>query len=257
MGRVSGLLVSVRSVPEAAAALAGGAALIDVKEPARGPLGRADADTIAAVIRYVDRRKRVSAALGELLGNAPRPVSEGLDFVKWGLAGCLRGFDWRSRLAADLTSPRKPRTVIVGYADWERAEAPPLDEVVAFALRWRGAVFLVDTFGKDPAVAGGARPSLLSWLSEATVAHLCRSLQTAGVRVALAGSLDDASIAALRCAEPDWFAVRAAACAHGRRHGVIVESRVRELVNLLKAPAVIRLAGSSPIAPASPAQSCS
>ena len=35
------LLVSVRSPAEALAALEGGAALIDVKEPARGSLGRA------------------------------------------------------------------------------------------------------------------------------------------------------------------------------------------------------------------------
>ena len=35
-----GLLVSVRSAAEAATALAGGADLIDVKEPSRGPLGR-------------------------------------------------------------------------------------------------------------------------------------------------------------------------------------------------------------------------
>ena len=35
------LLVSVRSAAEAEEALAGGAALIDVKEPANGPLGKA------------------------------------------------------------------------------------------------------------------------------------------------------------------------------------------------------------------------
>ncbi len=61
-----GLLVSVRDAAEAAASLAGGADLIDVKEPARGPLGRADAATIAAVVQAVGGRVPVSAALGEL-----------------------------------------------------------------------------------------------------------------------------------------------------------------------------------------------
>ena len=37
-----GLLVSVRSADEAIAALAGGADVIDVKEPNRGALGAAD-----------------------------------------------------------------------------------------------------------------------------------------------------------------------------------------------------------------------
>src|SRR5690242_18461623 len=60
------LLVSVRSAAEAQAALTGGASLIDVKEPARGSLGRADAATLTDVLRMVAGRRPVSAALGEL-----------------------------------------------------------------------------------------------------------------------------------------------------------------------------------------------
>ncbi|MGI9178650.1 MAG: (5-formylfuran-3-yl)methyl phosphate synthase, partial [Pirellulales bacterium] len=39
-----GLLVSVRSVEEAIEAVEGTAAIVDIKEPSRGPLGRADAE---------------------------------------------------------------------------------------------------------------------------------------------------------------------------------------------------------------------
>ena len=49
-GRTPQLLVSVRDLGEAAAALAGGADLIDVKEPIRGPLGRADEATIRGIV---------------------------------------------------------------------------------------------------------------------------------------------------------------------------------------------------------------
>src|SRR5262245_24051196 len=86
------LLVSVRSASEAETALAGGAALIDVKEPARGPLGRATEAVLADVLRSVGDRRPVSAALGELLGawgsadELPDAVHD-LAFVKWGLAG--------------------------------------------------------------------------------------------------------------------------------------------------------------------------
>ena len=61
------LLVSVRSAEEAEAALHGGAALIDVKEPRRGALGRASDGILADVVRTVAGRRPVSAALGELL----------------------------------------------------------------------------------------------------------------------------------------------------------------------------------------------
>ena len=45
------LLVSVRNALEAEVALAGGAHVIDVKEPSHGSLGRADEATLAEVVR--------------------------------------------------------------------------------------------------------------------------------------------------------------------------------------------------------------
>src|SRR4051795_6593943 len=93
---VAGLLVSVRSVDEARAALAGGAAVIDVKEPDRGPLGCADFEVCRAVRRVVPPEVPVSVALGELrewMGTgrtAPPPSPDpfaGIAYRKLGLAG--------------------------------------------------------------------------------------------------------------------------------------------------------------------------
>src|SRR5437870_6982957 len=84
-GPTPGLLVSVRSASEAEAALAGGAHLIDVKEPGRGPLGRADDATIAAVVQRVAGRRPVSVALGELHEQGRCYPGAGLSYVKWGL----------------------------------------------------------------------------------------------------------------------------------------------------------------------------
>src|SRR5262245_59925297 len=84
------LLVSVRSAAEAEAALAGGASLIDVKEPGRGSLGRPDNEIVAAVLRCVAGRRPVSAALGELMDRPALFQLPGLSYAKWGLAGCAR-----------------------------------------------------------------------------------------------------------------------------------------------------------------------
>ena len=54
------LLVSVRSAEEAEAALAGGAHLIDIKEPTRGALGHADATTIADIVHVVDEIRKLT-----------------------------------------------------------------------------------------------------------------------------------------------------------------------------------------------------
>jgi uncharacterized protein (UPF0264 family) len=231
-----GLLVSVRSVAEARSALEGGADLIDIKEPARGSLGRANDDTIAAIVRFVDGRRPVSAAAGELMEAGIMPSSDGLAFVKWGLAGCGGRCYWRRQLAAKLSAQGAVRSVIVAYADWQEAAAPPVDEVVEFA-RAQGATLLLDTFTKDSR-SDASRRSLLNWLSVAKVIEVCRCLHEAGLRIALAGSLDSDGITALHDAQPDWFAVRSAVCIGGR-DGTVAASRVRELVSLLATPGTL------------------
>src|SRR5947209_7656121 len=94
----SGLLVSVRNAAEAVRALEGGAALIDVKEPLHGSLGRAADAVIQEVMRAVGAARPVSAALGEWLDAASTEADAlpGLSYIKWGLAGCGRRTEWRN-----------------------------------------------------------------------------------------------------------------------------------------------------------------
>ncbi|NBW96041.1 MAG: hypothetical protein EBR28_04765, partial [Planctomycetia bacterium] len=61
-----GVLVSVRNAVEVVAALAGGAHVIDVKEPARGSLGRAAPEAVAAVAAAVAGAVPWTMAAGEL-----------------------------------------------------------------------------------------------------------------------------------------------------------------------------------------------
>jgi uncharacterized protein (UPF0264 family) len=228
------LLVSVRSAAEAVCALAGGAALIDVKEPARGALGRADDAIIAEVVRLVGQRAPVSAALGELIEGNPRPACGGLAFVKWGLAGC-RDRDWQPRLKRELVLPAPPQTVIVAYADWQCAQAPPVHDVALFACQFAGAVLLIDTHCKDTSPGLGRKPTLLDWLSLADLLTIASRCRAARVKVALAGSLAEADVLSVLEARPDWIGVRGAVCAGGARDGGIEVERVRTLVDRIAA----------------------
>ena len=224
-GRGVGLLVSVRSAAEAEEALAGGADLIDVKEPSRGALGRADDGVVAEVLARVAGRRPVSAALGELtefLGTAPA----GCAYVKWGLAGMTRG--WQSRLESAFATLPAGRGVVVGYADWQCAQAPPLHEVAAYACRRPGAVLLVDTHCKD-LDQHGRRASLLDWVSLAELAGVVKQVHGAGGRVALAGSLSATELVEVAALRPDWVAVRGAACLDNDRQARVCRERVRRL----------------------------
>lgn len=228
------LLVSVRSVEEAAAALAGGAAIIDIKEPARGSLGRADDAVIEDILRFVAERRPVSAAQGELSEDIPAYSGLGLSFVKWGLAGCQRDPEWAGRLEA-LRQRTASQVVFVAYADWQCAQAPPLDDIAALACGKPGNVLLLDTHCKDVVtLKKDCRPTLLDWLSVPDIVKLCENCRAAGVQIALAGSLGSREIGQLRHAEPNWFAVRGAACAGHAREGMIQEQLVRSLVQLLQ-----------------------
>ena len=107
------LLVSVRDADEASDALAGGADLIDVKEPRHGSLGATPASMVRNVIRLVDNRRPLSVALGELLDIAgvDHGYCAGAEFAKVGLAGCAFEPQWPERWAmwARPTMPRATR----------------------------------------------------------------------------------------------------------------------------------------------------
>ncbi|HEY7309442.1 MAG TPA: (5-formylfuran-3-yl)methyl phosphate synthase [Gemmataceae bacterium] len=218
------LLVSVRSAQEAEAALHGGAALIDVKEPKHGSLGRAGEEVIAAVVRTVAGRGPVSAALGELADSPDMPVEPSLAYVKWGLAAARE--DWRSQLGGALRrlAEQQPncRGVAVAYADWRRADAPTPEDVCTFAVEHSLGAFLLDTWKKDSS-------TLLDWLALDAVARLCVRCRAAALPIALAGSLGAREIGQLRPLRPDWFAVRGAVCQGRRRTATIDEYKVRQL----------------------------
>lgn len=231
------LLVSVRSAAEAEAALTGGASVIDVKEPTRRALGRADDGAIADVVAAVAGRAPVSAALGELRDrpgeNLPWPLPS-LAFVKCGLHGCAGNSAewWQTATDALACSVREAapscRMAVTAYADWRRAEAPPPDEVCTFVCRRPGWGLLLDTWGKDGL-------TLLDWMSRVEIDRICRVCRNAGVTIALAGSLGRGLIRTLKPTAPDWFAVRGAACDGSHRTSVVDANRVRDLVGLLTA----------------------
>jgi uncharacterized protein (UPF0264 family) len=220
----SKLLVSVRSATEARAALAGGADLIDVKEPSRGPLGPADSDVIREVIGTVARRVPVSAALGEWLVWADRPVPQGLEYSKFGMAGLPNLQSCALKSIRRLNYAR--HSVLVTYADFRRAQSPDPEWLAAAAIRFQFRAFLIDTAFKDGS-------TLLDWIAPATLARMRFELGDAGVLVALAGSLDESAVRKLAPLAPDWFAVRGAVCVGGR-DGTVCVDRVRRLRDVIE-----------------------
>jgi len=227
---VAKLLVSVRSAVEAQAAVAGGAAIVDVKEPSRGSLGRAPCSVWRAVCDVVPEPIPVSVALGELnewYDREPPEVRRSswseIGFCKLGLSNAPPDWSdrWRDlrRRLGESTCPSLAWVAVV-YIDWQSAGAPHPEAVIDAAdeiSECRGVLF--DTWDKSR----GTRV-------DDTWKGSIERVRASGRLVALAGSLDVEAIARLAALDPDIFAVRGAACRGGDRHAAIDPQRVARLV---------------------------
>src|SRR5881397_3803371 len=103
------LLVSVASAAEVAAALAGGADIVDAKDPRTGALGAVPLDGLRAIHAAVDSARPVTAAIGDAIDEAAIErtaaafADAGAAFVKVGFAGITRA----ARVAALIAAARR------------------------------------------------------------------------------------------------------------------------------------------------------
>jgi len=241
-GLPCGLLVSVRSVEEAVAAVAGGAAIIDVKEPALGPLGAARCE-VAAAIGVVVAGVSWTIACGELAAGADRvaahvqavhdaggPRMAPPAAVKAGPAG-LAAAAWRrqfERLAVILPAAVEP--VAVAYADHRRADAIAPSDMLRAAADAGAGTALVDTYDKTG-------PGIVPLAGLEAIRSWRRLAADLGIRLAVAGRLTPAEVAAVAGTGAWVVGVRSAACG-GLRSGRVEAGHVAALVDTLQAVAV-------------------
>jgi (5-formylfuran-3-yl)methyl phosphate synthase len=229
------LLVSVVSAEEARGALAGGADIIDVKDPREGALGAPSPRVLSEVVRAVGTSAPVSVALGDQPGlphsaalAARGAALAGARYVKVGLRG-VRELSDSVALMRAVADAVEPRTEVIAAA---YADAPALDPP-ALAPSWLPSVVertgiagaLVDTFVKDGR-------GLYSWLSESELTELIARTREVGASFAVAGQL---KLAELRRVAVDVVGVRSAVCRAG--------DRAAELDPELVAAAVAELRG--------------
>lgn len=237
------LLVSVRSVDELTAALAGGADIVDVKEPRAGSLGRAGADVVAAIatrLAVTSPSTPLSVALGELVdwrGGDAAALPAQVRWAKLGLSGCGADPAWRAqwlrlRAAVDAASGQALEWIAVAYADACVAQAPTPEHVAAAAVETGCAGLLLDTYTKSGRTA-------FDWQSADAISKLAEFVRGRGLRFALAGGLRREDVPVVRAVAPDIVAIRSAACRGGERTQPVDAGAVREFRAALAAQARI------------------
>lgn len=207
---MTGFLASVVSIAEADIALAGGADILDLKDPSAGALGALPSATIRDAVVHIAKRRIVSATAGDLpmqpevVRNAVRRLAElSVDIVKIGL---FSGGDAEACIRAlSDEAARGTRLVAVMFAD----RTPDFSLVV----RLRDAGFagvMLDTVGK---LSGGLR----SHLPQETLANFVRLASDNGLMSGLAGSLRIDDIGPLAALGPDYLGFRGGICNDGRQ----------------------------------------
>ncbi len=186
------LLVSVVSAEEARRAVAGGADIVDVKDPGEGALGAPAPRVLSDVVSAVGAAAPVSVALGDM-PNLPHTAAlaargaalSGAAYVKVGLRGVRSLCDAVALMGAvgDAVGPGVG-VIAAAYADFDSLDPPAFAPVLLPELvRATGiAGALVDTFVKDGR-------GLYGWLSLAEVADLVARTRAAGGSFGVAGQL--------------------------------------------------------------------
>jgi (5-formylfuran-3-yl)methyl phosphate synthase len=238
------LLVSVVSAAEARLTLAGGADIIDVKDPGEGALGAPAPGVLTEVVRVVGSAAPVSVALGDMpdlphtAALAARGAAlAGADYVKVG----LRGVSELDRAVALMSAVadavgRETAVIAAAYADAGALDPPALAPAWLPELVQRTGISgaLVDTCVKDGR-------GLYGWMTESELADLIARTRAAGASFAVAGQLTRDHLCRV---EADIVGVRSAVCRDG--------DRTAELDSELVAAAIAELrAGGVPAAPTS------
>jgi (5-formylfuran-3-yl)methyl phosphate synthase len=230
------LLVSPMNIEEARFALAGGADILDVKNPKEGSLGANFPWAIRAVVDLAGGRVPVSATIGDL-DYKPGTASlaalgaavAGADYVKAGLLGVRTAKQAEEMLVGIVKAVKdfdpEKKVVAAGYSDYDREGCISPMLLPAVAAKAGADLVMVDTAVKD------GKPTF-EFMSEQDLKAFIDLGHSCGLEVALAGSIGFAHLEMLMRLDPDIIGVRGIVCGGDRRSAIraeLVEKLKREM----------------------------
>lgn len=224
---------------EASEAIAGGADIIDVKNPQEGALGANFPWVIKRIREIAPKHIQVSCAVGEV-PNLPGSISLaalgaaslGVDYVKVGLGGFKTPQEATYLLqnvskAAKECNP-KIKVVAASYADAERIGAIDPLLIPEIAFKAQVDVAMIDTAIKDG-------KNIFTFLTVKQLEKFVDSAHDLGLEAALAGSLRKQDLPVVHGLGADVAGLRGAACTNNDRvRGQITRKLVHELVEAVK-----------------------
>ena len=224
-------LASVRNADEASLAIAGGADIIDCKEPACGALGALPLETIAEIVRGVAGVCPVSATIGDVpcttdcvVPLAVAVSNTGVDYVKVGLFSGGEPRAVISELGARLgNSKGAGRARLIGLL---LADQEPDYSLIDDMRRAEFAGVMLDTAAKDGS-------SLCDTMDLVALGRFIQRSKERGLLVGLAGSLRSVQVRHLVPLGADILGFRGALCAGLRRAAAMDLGAIRNIARTI------------------------
>ena len=233
------VLISIVDEAEAAEAIAGGADIIDVKNPKEGALGANFPWVIKRIRKITPAKIEVSCTIGDL-PNLPGATSlaaagaatTGVNYIKAGLSE-LKTKDEAVYLMQTVVRAVREcdptiKVATVGYADAERIGSINPLLIPEIAYKAEADFAMIDTAVKDG-------KGLFAFLTANTLKRFMAKSRDRGLKVALAGSLKKEDLPAVYALGADVVGLRSVACTEGDRvKGRITKRKVEEIVEIVR-----------------------
>lgn len=227
---MTGFLASVATLDEMEAARAGGADIVDLKDPSRGALGAWEIKALQEAVTlwwsWAEPKPLLSATIGDrpmephaLVEAAERVASKGVPMVK---IGVFPGGEPLACFGALVPLAARTRLVAVFFADAE-PDFDLLPEIAGCGF----AGSMIDTADK---ASGGLRRHI----GDEAAGEFVRRARALGLLTGLAGSLKLEDVGPLAGLQPDYLGFRGALCS-GVRTGRMSEPAVGRIRSALNA----------------------
>jgi hypothetical protein len=234
------LLISPQSLAEAKECLAGGAEIIDVKNPPEGSLGANFPWVIQAIRAAIPEEIPVSATIGDMpfkpgtaalaaLGAA----TAGATIIKVGLYGpktAQEAIELMQAVKKTIIDHQLPVAIVAaGYAEGEKRGFLDPQTIPEIAQKANCEYAMLDTYDKQTGRA------IFDHLTQEQLNQFIQQAHKNNLQVALGGSIQKQHIALLKELQPDIVGVRGAVCkGKDRTKGTIQAVKIREFLQELK-----------------------
>ncbi|HYN54234.1 MAG TPA: (5-formylfuran-3-yl)methyl phosphate synthase [Methylotenera sp.] len=216
------LLISVTSIAEAQIVLENGVDIIDLKDPLTGALGALPLSQIEVIVDFVDRRKLVSATIGDMpmqpeliFDSVAKLRNTKVDFIKIGFFPAGNYQPTLDKLRTITANGVKLIAVLFAEYEYSDALIKSIQQAGFHGVMW-------DTAQKDG-------NTFMYYRSAVNCKEFAKRVLEIGMSFGLAGSLQLQHIVAARELNPTYIGFRGGVCDSNKRESGLDSQKIKAI----------------------------